>query len=262
MQKRSNWLFPVLILLVLSILLFFLFKLPVFKSLASFTQNLFSPFQSLTKNAFNIFGESSKIKQLQDQNLAMAKRLVDQQKLISDNKALRAQFETSIPSTHTLLLANIIGSPTLIPNVTSPENLILDKGEKDGVKVGLAVIYKDNLVGKVVLVSGNLSKVILITDPDFSTTAKTLNSQSSGIAKGKGSGETILDNVLLSDSLKKDDLVVSKGDIDTMGNGILPNLVIGKVFSVNKNPSALFQVAQIKSLLDFSNLTSVYIVKN
>jgi rod shape-determining protein MreC len=199
---------------------------------------------------------------LEEINLDLSKKLVDQKKILEDNKALRDQFTTTSINNKNLIAANIVGSPSFIPGVTMPENYILDKGEKDGIKTGQFVIYKDNLVGKIVQASKNFSKVDLLTNQNFSVTAQTVFSNATGIVKGQGGGEIILDNVVLSQSLNKDDLVATKGDLDVRGAGILPNLILGKIISVNKNPSSLFQSAKIKTQLDFIHLSTVFIVKN
>jgi rod shape-determining protein MreC len=67
-------------------------------------------------------------------------------------------------------------------------------------------------------------------------------------------------NVVLSEKLEKDDLVRTKGDVDERGQGFPPDLIVGKIISVNKQPSALFQSAEVKSLVDFSRLSTVFVI--
>ena len=117
-------------------------------------------------------------------------------------------------------------------------------------------------MGKISEVNYGFSKVSLLTNSSFSTTAKDLSTNAMGVAKGQGGGELILDNVVLSQDLKVGDLIVTKGDMDISGIGILPNLIIGKISSINKNPSSLFQIAKVKTLVNFSDLSKVFIVKN
>lgn len=262
MQKRQNWIYIFLAFFILSFLVFLLFKLPILRPISSLTQNIFTPIESLTHKITFDFGSNPQIAKLNAQNLNLAKKLVDSKKLELDNRALRDQFSTQFPSSHNLLIANIIGSPSFIPQVSFPESFILDKGEKDGVKVGQAVIYKDNLIGKIIETSSNLSKVNLITASNFSLTVQTLNTESHGVLKGQGGGNMILDNIILSQNLKQDDFVITKGDVDLNSVGVLPNLIVGKIVSINKNQSSLFQTAKVQSLLDFSHLSIVFIIKN
>ena len=61
----------------------------------------------------------------------------------------------------------------------------------------------------------------------------------------------ILDNVLLSDNIKRGEIVLTKGDLTINNTGFPEGLTVGKVIAIDKNPSALFQTAGIKNLIDF-----------
>jgi rod shape-determining protein MreC len=172
---------------------------------------------------------------------------------------LRDQFETTQISAPDLLPAQIIGSPKSLPTEI-PTTFVLDKGSRDGVKLGQTVVYKNNLVGKIVAVSQKLSTMIVVSNSSFVTAGKTAKSEAIGVIKGKGGDDITLDTVLLSEDLKTSDVVVTKGDINNKGEGVPPNLIVGKITSVDKKPSALFQSASVKSLLSFSKLSTVFIM--
>jgi rod shape-determining protein MreC len=136
--------------------------------------------------------------------------------------------------------------------------LILDRGEEDGIKKGQAVVLFDNLVGEIDHVVKDASRVILATSSEVSFTGRLENG---AIGVVKGMGNTIeIDNILLSEDIRKDSLVYTRGDEDLSGAGIPPDLVVGKIVSIEKNPSALFQKAQIKSEINFSKLAMVFVV--
>jgi len=264
MQKR-NFVSYFLIFLALSLIIFGASKIGLLKPLDSLGKGILSPFQALTYGAFakiTDFGSNSQVKALQAQNLKLTKKLVDQNKLIADNKALRDQFQIQNPKSTSLIEADVIGAPVFIPGISVPETLILNRGENDGVKAGQAVIYEANLIGKVAEASAFSSSVILVSNASLSFTAKSLETQSQGVVKGQGGGEMILDNVLLTDSLQKQDTVLTKGDVNAEGSGFPPDLVVGKIVSISKNPSDLFQKADVKSLIDFSKLTKVFVIAN
>lgn len=251
-----------LIIFCISILFIILSRFGILNGLSSILSKATLPIQ---KSIYSSFGrvlqvsDNEKLKKLEEENLALNKKIVDKVKLEKDIQALRDQFAISNPTATNLLPANILGFPSFIPNVSLPETLIIDKGTNDGVKVGQAVIYKDNLVGKIAKITSNKAVVYLATHPDFTFTAKILNTKTEGIVKGLGGGEMILDNVLLSDNLNKNDIVLTKGDL-TIDNTFFPSdLIVGKVISVDKTPSALFQTAGIQSLVDFAKLDIVFI---
>lgn len=225
---------------------------------------LFSPAQKVASSIFHI-GPSSKseVEELRRENSELLDRLKDQALLESENKALRDQFEIEYPRSTDLLPAKVIGRPGFVPGVSNPEYFILDVGTKDGVKMGAAVIFGTNLVGRIANTNFRTSKAELITNSSSSFTAKAVSYADSreaiGIVKGSGSEEIVLGNVLLSSVIRKDDLVLTKGDIDEKGAGFPPNLIVGKIISVEKKPSDLFQRGQVRSPVDFSSMDEVFV---
>jgi rod shape-determining protein MreC len=264
MQKR-NFISYFLVFFILSLLIVGASKTGLLNPLDSFFKTILSPVQSITYQTFakvTGFGQNAEIQSLKAENLILAKQLIDQNKLIGDNKALRDQFQTANPKSPNLLPAEVVGAPGFVPGLSVPEILILNRGTNDGVKNGDAVVYENNLVGKITQVSANLSSVMLLTNPSSQFIAETLETKAQGVVKGQGGSEVILDNVILSDSLKKDDLVVTAGDINLQNNGFPPDLTVGKIISISKNPSDLFQKADIQPLIDFNNFETVFVVVN
>lgn len=264
-MQRRNVVSYFLIFLVLSLIIFAGSKIGLLKPLESLGKVILSPFQALAYGTFakiSDFGSNSQITTLKAQNLELTKKLIDQTKLIADNKALRDQFQAQNPKSTNLIESDVIGAPAFIPGISIPEALILDRGENDGIKIGQAVVYQDNLVGKIVGVSSFSSSVVLISNSSLSFTAKSMTTQGQGVIKGQGGGGMILDNVLLADNLQKQDTVLTKGDVNSLSLGFPPDLVVGKIISISKSPSDLFQKADVKSLIDFSKLTKVFVIVN
>lgn len=240
-------------------------KIGLLKPLDSLGKGILSPFQVLTYGVYSKitdFGSSTQVKALKSENNMLTQKLINQTRLAEDNKALRDQFEAQNPKSLDLMEADVIGAPGFIPGISIPEAFVLDRGENDGVKIGQAVVYEDNLIGKVVKTSAFLSSVALISNSSSFFTAKTMSTQALGVVKGQGGGGIILDNVMLSDTLQKQDVVLTKGDVSDLGIGIPPDLVVGEIVSVSKFPSDLFQKANLKSKLDFNKLTKVFIINN
>jgi rod shape-determining protein MreC len=259
MQNRRNFwpVFSAVFFLCITILILSYFgKL---KFLSSFLEKGVSVIQT---TAFGIFQktpfitENAKIKELRDENLKLLSSLGSFEKLKKENQALSDQFQISYPKSSNLLRADVVGAPGFIPGVSVPNVFILNKGKKDNLKKGYSVVIKDNLAGVISQVSENLSKVDTINNPAFSFTAKTENGAAGLIM---GGGTLTLGEILLSENLMKGDLIMTKGDINSDGIGILPDLIVGKITSVEKNPSDLFQKAKVESFVNFVNLTSVFI---
>ncbi len=262
MQKRSNF-FPIFFLfLFLSIIIL---GLSIFGKLVA-PQSFIEKGTSLLPKAFFGFfqglpfvSEGKRIKELKEENLKLASKLVDQERLKKENAALLSQFQTKEPKSYNLMPAQIVGAPGFIPGVTTPLNLILDKGRRDDVGVGDSVVLKNNLIGKIVKTSSYLSKVDLVTRASLSFTAKTLNG-ALGVIRGSGGDRMTLNNVLPSQNLKIGDLVLTKGDVNMDGVGIQPDLIVGKIESIEKIPVAIFQKAEVQSFIDLNRLSIVFIV--
>lgn len=184
---------------------------------------------------------------------------VDVGNLEKDNAALRDQFEKGVLPSKNLLPSTVIGTPSFVPGISPPEYYVLDKGTESGVAAGQQVLYKNNLVGKIETAGPFTSRVTLLTNSTLRFTALTSETNALGVVKGEGEGKILLDNVVLSDTLKKGDLVLTKGDMTEDGQGVPPGIVLGKIISVQKKASAVFQTAKVQSLLDFGKLRTVFI---
>ncbi|HKC14433.1 MAG TPA: rod shape-determining protein MreC [Patescibacteria group bacterium] len=261
MKSRENIGIVFFVFLLFSILIFFLSKTGFLDKPSSI---LYSAVSVVSKSSYNLlssvpfFGDA-KIKKLEEQNLLLSKKIVDEQKLIAENKSLHDQFQQTFPKSLDLLPSRVVGAPRFLPGISSPETYVIDKGAKDGVRVGNAIVVGDNLLGIVNRTAESLSEVLLITNPSSKFAAKT-TSGVLGIVKGQGNGDIFLDNVLLSDSLEKGNFVVTVGSLNLDSTGFPQGLIVGKITSVDKNPSDLFQKAKVESLVNFSKISEVFVV--
>lgn len=215
--------------------------------------------QGLSYNLFQklpFVSESARIKRLEDENLKLLSRVADFEKLKQENAALSDQFQTVYPRSTQLLKADIIGAQSFIPGISVPNSFIINKGLKNNLKMGMAVVIKENFVGVISQISENLAQINLINNPSSSFTAKTENG---AVGIVKGANTLTINNILLSENIKIGELVLTKGDINNNGVGIPPDLIVGKITSVEKNPSNLFQKAKVESFVNFMNLSAVFV---
>jgi rod shape-determining protein MreC len=192
------------------------------------------------------------MQQLQQENDQLRSQLAQMQEVQKDNQALHDQFITSNPSPHKLLPVEVIGD--------QQNALLIDNGEQEGIHTGDVVVVKDNLIGKVSETTPHISLVMLLSDPSTSFTAETAKTSARGIVKAQDGGNSIFDNVVLTDKLETNDVVMTKGGLDGHGKGYPPDLIVGKIVSVDKQASSLFQSARIQSLVDISQLRMVFVM--
>ncbi|MEK9176302.1 MAG: rod shape-determining protein MreC [Patescibacteria group bacterium] len=263
-MRRKNFLPFFIVFFVLNLLLIFFGTTGLSGSFSSFINKSADPVRNKIFNILTLNNLRNRaINELNSENQNLRKQLLDRQNLINENKALKDQFANTSLTSADLVPAKIVGAPGFIPGVNQPEYLIIDKGLNDNVAEGSTIIIGSYLVGKVVKIEPDFSKVELVNNSNSSFTAKILENSSeiSGIIKGQGSQGLIMDNVLLSENLKKDQIVLTKGGKDEKGNGYPPDLIVGKVVSVEKHSSDLFQKAAVKSFVNFINLTTVFIIR-
>ena len=257
---RGSGRFPIFfVFFVLAILLFIFSRVGWLDGVEGVLQSIFLPVQRTTDGFFRR-GDTRESGKLRDENMILRAELAKMKALEKDNSALRDQFAQNYPKSERLMPANVIGMPAFLPGVSSVEEIIIDKGSGDGVKVGEVVVFKDILIGRVVRVSPHLSVVDVISHKGISFTAETSGTSVLGVFSGRGGGKMVFENVLLSDKLEKGDMVISKGGVGVNGDGVPPGLVVGKIVSVNKKASSLFQSAEVESPVDVSRLRLVFVM--
>lgn len=262
MRKRGR-IFPIFSLLLASSILLFVFSQKgILQGVSGFAERLVSPLKKAFYQSFVGLEKdnSSQIARLRDENRKLIAELVRTKELERENQALQDQFATASPAPEKLLPAGVIGMIGFLPGVTNPDEIVIDKGKSDGVGTGSVVVYKNNVVGRIITASAHFSIVLLPTSKNFYLTAQTAKTSALGILQGQGENTMVLANVVLSDTIEKDDIVITRDDIDKNGGGFPPQLVLGKIVSVSKKASNLFQAAKIESLVDYSKLNTVFVI--
>ena len=262
-NRRRGFVIVFFIFLLLSIILLILFgnrskstPTGIFEMITSPLQNVLV---SVTGRVGGI-GSDESLELLKKENQQLRVSQVNQKKAEREMAALRDQFEAEKISSQKLLPAHIIGRRGFVPGVSVPDVIIINKGSNDGIKIGQVIIYEDVVIGKIWKTSSHLSEVMLLWHPSSSLTAQTLTANANGILKGRGNGEMLLQNVVLADKLNKGDSVVTKGDVNLEGLGFPPDLLLGKIISIDRKQSALFQSAEVKSSVDVAKISSVFIL--
>jgi rod shape-determining protein MreC len=261
MQRRGALFSVFFIFFCVALLLFLLASNNKASGLNGFFEHLTLPLQQDLFSLVHTSDTKSEVAQVREENRKLLTQVAKQKEIEKENSALRDQFGTAEPAPEKLISAAVVGFPSFIPGESFVTQLLIDKGTDDNLKIGDVVIFKDNLIGRIAQTAPHLSVVSVITQRDNVFTAKTSKTDALGLGRGQDGGGVLLDNVVLSDKLQKGDIVITKGDVASNGQGYPPNLIVGKIVSVSKSPSALFQTAQVESLVKFSKLKIVFIIK-
>jgi rod shape-determining protein MreC len=134
---------------------------------------------------------------------------------------------------------------------------IINQGKAQGVKEGLPVLAPQGIVGRIVGVYPEYSKVMLIVDRKSSADAMVQRTRIRGMLKGKGGSRCSLEFVPKSADVQVGDLVLASGLVGLYPKG----LVFGKVTAANKKNPGVFQEIEVSPNVDLSTLEEVLVVK-
>jgi rod shape-determining protein MreC len=136
------------------------------------------------------------------------------------------------------------------------QSVIIDKGKDVGLKVNMPVVNADGVVGRLVSVSYNYAKVLLIIDQNSSVDCIIQRSRDDGMVKGLSSKVCIVDYVLKTSDVRVGDMVVTSG----LGRVFPKGIPIGEVVDVKDPPEELFKDVKITPTVDFSKLEELLVI--
>lgn len=134
--------------------------------------------------------------------------------------------------------------------------LLLDKGIKDGIKEGMAVITPMGLIGRVSEAGPNSSQVVLLTDPHFRVMGRMVESSISGLVTGGPTGECLITYLPLAETIKEGQRVSTAGGRSFAPGGIS----IGVVRKVWKDSSEMYQTARLEPVVHLGAIDEVLVV--
>lgn len=222
-----------------------------------------SPFQKFIKKTVNIIEElwlsyfylinvCNENKELRKEidSLRMKKNLY--QELTASNKRLQELLQFKQVTNRPILAAQVIG---LDPTGWF-KSIIIDKGKNAGLYLNMPVVNSYGVVGRIVSVSPNYSKVLLIIDQNSAVDCLIQRSRERGMIKGVSPEVCSLDYVA-----KPGDVIVGDSIITSGLGGVFPKgLSLGKVISVNEVSGEFFKEIETRPAVNFSKLEEVLVI--
>ena len=135
-------------------------------------------------------------------------------------------------------------------------NIIINRGTRDGVDIGMPVTTDLGLVGRIVDVSANAAQVQLIINENSAVSTRLQTTRAEGSIIGQASGVLRMTFIDLSEEILQGDLVITSG----LGGNFPPDIVVGQVTSTRQFEFELFKEAEVRSLIDFDALEFVLVV--
>jgi len=181
------------------------------------------------------FGENMKSRktlleenaELREQAQIMQRRIQRFASLTAENIRLRELLGSSSTLSDSVLVAEIVG----LDSDPFSHKVVLDKGAKDGVFVGMPIIDASGLMGQIVFVSEYSSRGLLITDARHGLSVEVVRNGVRAIALGTG----VIDQISLSHvpntvDIEVEDILVSSG----LGGRFPQGYPVGIVKEVNR----------------------------
>jgi rod shape-determining protein MreC len=225
------------------------FRYQILKKIRLEIPLIIAPINNLINLPVNLFRESKntfvtkkllkeKITLMEETIYSLSIRVQENQLLKSENNILRNTLKIQKNF-------NISGDTAeiILPEVRNGHSIItINKGSKNNIQAGSAVINNKGLVGQIVNTSDSYSEIMPITSKSYAVPAIMNNAKQNVILYGNGNGELVIPLFPTSNSIKINDIFVTSG-VDTL---YPKGIRIGKVTEIMPTKSPKFNHILVK----------------
>lgn len=158
-------------------------------------------------------------------------RLIGVEEIFQENQRLEGLLAFKRRIVYPSVVAQVIGRDPSRWHAA----MVIDKGREHGIEQGMPVVSAQGVVGKISEVGADHSKVILLTDPQFSVAALVQRPRESGVVSGSLQGLCRMRYIQEGADIRVGDKVITS----TLSSTFPESLFIGEVVRVqatgNKN---------------------------
>lgn len=267
-KSQKSGILGIIITIILLILLVLLSNINVekFSYVESAASKLVMPIQNglvYLKNKLegnsSFFTDITNLKEenrkLKEQNSSLEQSLRELEVIKAENATMKEYMNLSEKySDYNAIPAYIIDKD--ISNFSNV--IVINVGEKDGIKKDMTVIADKGLVGHVISVDSTSSKVEVIIDPASSVSSTISTTKDAIVCKG-----TLDSNSTLKATYIPVEATLVQGDsVETSGmGGIYPKGIhIGTIQEIVETKNPTDRYATIKTAVDFSTIQAVLVI--
>lgn len=213
----------------------------VFRPIGTFFTNL-AQIGSLRAENERLEAELAELQGLQARSIELDRRVKELTDLLEFKEEL--ELET-------------IGA-TVVSEVPSnfEASVTINAGGADGVELDMPVIAAEGLVGRVVEVTENWSKVLLLIDSDHYVAVRLASTREAGLLRGQRERDLRLDFVKTGTPVQPGEQVITSG----LDGVYPPGIGVGVVSQVVPGESALQEEILVRPNVDVSNVSDVLVV--
>lgn len=209
-------------------------------------------FTDIWSDYVNLVDVRRENRQLRESVKSLNSRVLESREAVLENERLKRLLDLKSTIKIPSVAATVIGEDS------SPwfKTLVINRGAVDGLEEGMPVVAAAGVVGQLVKVAAGSSRVLLLTDHASSIAAVIQRSRARGVVKGKGGGFCSLEFSLREEDVKVGDTVITSGI-----GGLYPKgLPIGEVTMVKKGEYGIFQVVDVRPVVNISKLEEVLVL--
>ncbi len=199
----------------------------------------------------NLIHENQALKEIEFLQQGRLQKLMA---LEAENTQLRSLLQSSARLGDHLLIAEIVN----VDGDPYSHQVCLNKGKEEGIYVGQPVLDAEGVIGEVIEVFENTSRVILLTDPSHGIPVEDLRNGVRGIAMGTGTLKTLdLHYVPTTVDIQVGDLLITSG----LGGRYPAGYPVGVISAINRDSSDSFATVQIKPSARLDRTRMVLLIK-
>jgi rod shape-determining protein MreC len=222
-----------------------------------------SPFQKAStlviKTVQGTFQQYIFLVNLEKENRALKKKIAELQEenhrtkeMKLANERLRQLLQFREKNSPSMIGAEVIGQD---PSSWF-KSITIDKGERDGVEKGMAVVSPAGVIGQVLKTAPHYATVLLITDYNSAIDSIVQRTRAKAIVEGKGENRCQLKYLLRAEEAAVGDVVVTSG----LGGNFPKGLMVGEIKKVDKKGHGVFQYAELVPSADMTQLEEVFVI--
>ena len=211
--------------------------------IVSVPENFIKESYIATKNHFSVYEENKVLKEKLDFELS---KNYNYEYITEENKRLKSTIEEfeNTPS-------EIIGKVLVDKKSPFLRSVIVNRGSKDGIELGMAVMDKSYLIGKVVDVTFTTSRVLLLSDLNSKVPVDIMPNNIQSILSGSGEHHGVIQYTRQQSLIENDAIAFTSGAGGLFKSGI----PIGKIQKDTANSKTT-----VTFFSDFSQLRYVKMI--
>ena len=203
-----------------------------------------------------LWGVVADNEQLHADNARLRGAVVDAEEHRQENDRLRLLLglQARAPAVK-MVFAQVIGtSPTPLFR-----SLRIDRGSRDGLHLGAAVVGDDGVIGRVAALGSHDADIMLLVDNNSSTDVLVQRTRARGRVRGQGGDHAVgieVQYLARTAGVEPGDVLITSG----LGKTFPKGLRVGKVLFVERRAFGLYQCATVQPSVDFSRIEAVMVL--